>query len=165
MEAVRVLFVCAGNSCRSPMAAGVARALAAELGLHIEATSAGVACREPGAPVDPRAIAASRKRGIDLSAHRRRRATSADFAAAHLIVAMDRSTSERMRQLAPPGADGRVERLRTYAPSPGDGDIPDPWHGGPDDYDRALDLIVEGVRGLLHELASKSHANCSLRSS
>lgn len=165
MEPVRVLFVCAGNSCRSPMAAGMAQALGAELGRPIAAASVGVACRDPGAPADPRAVAAARKRGVDLSAHRRRQASSADFAAADLIVAMDQSTCARMRQLAPAGAEVRVERLRTYASSPGDGDIPDPWHGGPADYDAALDLIVEGVRGLLQALASQSQANCSLKSS
>jgi len=82
---MKVLFVCAGNLCRSPFAEGLARRLAAERGLDLEFDSAGEIAYE-GSPCTPDALAAARLHGVDLSAHRARRLTPERRAAADEVV-------------------------------------------------------------------------------
>jgi protein-tyrosine phosphatase len=150
----RLLFVCLGNICRSPMAEGVFRRVAAEEGvLHLfEIDSAGMGHWHIGQAPDRRAQAAARTRGIDISNQTARQVTRSDFAAFDLLIAMDGSNFADLSELAPKEARHKVRRFLDYAPHVGTRDVPDPFFGGSDGFDHALDLIEEAARGLLADL-------------
>ncbi len=146
----RVLFVCMGNICRSPLAEGVFRHLAADEA-EIEIDSAGTHSYHVGQPPDDRAIAAGRRRGFDIGSLRARVVSDADFERFDLIVAMDRDNLSLLRRRA---AAAHRERLRLFMHFAGEGDVdvPDPYYGGDTAFEHALDLIERAARGLLEEL-------------
>ena len=149
--AVKVLFVCTGNICRSPTAEGVfrARVEAEGLGEKITTDSAGTHGYHIGDPPDPRSIAAAKKRGLDLSTQRARRITRADFTQCDVIVAMDAGHLAELQALKPPGT--RAD-LRLFL---GAADVPDPYTGNPAGFDHVLDLIEDGAIPLLAEIRTR----------
>jgi protein-tyrosine phosphatase len=128
---------------------------------HILVDSAGTACRNPGLGPDPRASAALRARGMDCTGHRQRQFIAADFMAFDLILAMDRAILGQVSRLAPPELAGKVRLLLEFAQDGDTVEIPDPWDGGPDDYDRSLELIVRGIDGLIDRLERGPAHVCS----
>ena len=150
-----MLFVCTGNICRSPSAEGVLRKMLRDAGLaeRIEANSAGTHGWHVGDPPDHRAIAAAARRGYDLAALRARKLRDRDFEDFDHIVAMDREHRDHLNARRPPDAPGRVHLLLDFAPAAAaETDVPDPYYGGPADFERSLDLIEAGVAGLLEVL-------------
>ena len=151
----RVLFVCTGNICRSPTAEGVFRHLVRAQGLEhrFEADSAGTFAYHVGEPPDGRTIRAARARGYDLSALRARVVTLADFDRFDLLLALDQGHRRELLHLAPhrQGAE-RVRLLLDYAPAHKGQDVPDPYYGDRADFERVLDLVEAGCRGLLTAL-------------
>ena len=147
----RILFVCLGNICRSPMAEGVFRRIAEEEGaLHLfDIDSAGLGHWHIGQAPDTRAQSAARDRGIDISGQCARQVTDADFDQFDLILAMDRENYQELVQLAPNGAHQKVRHFLDFAPKARTKDVPDPFFGGPEGFDHALDLIEQAARGLL----------------
>ncbi|MFQ5774824.1 MAG: low molecular weight protein-tyrosine-phosphatase [Kiloniellaceae bacterium] len=158
MRTARVLFVCTGNICRSPTAEAVLRKMAADAGLagRIECDSAGTHAWHAGLAPDPRAVRAGAERGYELVSLRARRLSEDDFRAFDLIIAMDRGHDSHLEARRPAdGAAAGVRLLLDFAPEAAAahaGDVPDPYHGGPADFEHALDLIEAGVRGLLAAL-------------
>jgi protein-tyrosine phosphatase len=152
---VRILFVCTGNICRSPTAEGVLRTRAAARGLdaRIEAASAGTHGYHLGEPPDPRAVAAALKRGVDLRGQRARRVRREDFSRHDFLLAMDRSHRDALRKLAPAGAEAKLGLFMDYAPEFGLKDVPDPYYGDAQDFERVLDMIESGSARLLDEIA------------
>jgi protein-tyrosine phosphatase len=150
----RLLFVCLGNICRSPMAEGVFRRVAAEEGVLdlFEIDSAGLGDWHVGQAPDTRAQAAARRRGMDISGQSARQVSRADYERFDLLLAMDSSNFEELTQLAPQSARAKVRRFLDFAPHAGTNDVPDPFYGGKEGFDHALDLIEEASRGLLAEL-------------
>ena len=153
---VRLLFVCMGNICRSPTAEGVMRGLLRERGLEdvVEVDSAGTGDWHVGDPPDRRATAAAHARGIVLEGAARQVA-HADFDDFDLILAADRRNLRDLRALLPPEARAKVHLLREFDPaSEGapDLDVPDPYYGGDDGFERVLDLVEAACRGLLDDL-------------
>ena len=153
----RVLFVCTGNICRSPTAAAVFRARAADRGLdgQLEADSAGTTGYHVGEGPDARAQRHAVRRGYDMSGQHARRLEAADFDRFDLILGMDRSHLQRLHQIAPPGAEERIALFLDFAPNAGTRDIPDPYYGGGGAFERVLDLIETGVDGLLDHLSTE----------
>ncbi len=155
---MRVLFVCLGNICRSPTAEGVMRALLAEdgLGAEVELDSAGTGGWHVGAPPDERATAAAAARGIALEGAARR-VERADFDRFDLIVAMDRSNLEDLRQLASgPEQERKLVLLREFdeaAVTAGEVEVPDPYYGGDHGFHHVLDVVERGCRGLLDRIS------------
>ena len=158
MTSVSVLFVCTGNICRSPTAEGVLRKLAAEAGLgdRIVIESAGTDDYHVGDPPDPRAIRRAGLRGYDLRALRARQVEPRDFDRFDLIVAMDRGHHRVLSKLCPPQRVAAVRLFLDFAANDGPRDMPDPYYGGIEDYDHALDLIEPGAAALLEAL-KKDH--------
>jgi protein-tyrosine phosphatase len=149
--ATRILVVCLGNICRSPMGQGAIEKRAAEAGLAVEVDSAGLGAWHVGEPPNPRGLKAAAARGYDTSHQRARLLRPADFDNFDLILGMDASNIAELERLRPAGARAEV---RLFHPS--GRDIPDPYHGGPPDYEHALDLIEEAVDGLIATLAARA---------
>lgn len=154
---VGLLFVCLGNICRSPTAEGVMRRLVAERGLQerVRIDSAGTGDWHVGDAPDTRATAAARSRGIALGGAARQVRPS-DFEDFDLLLAMDSKNARDLRGLAPNAtAAARVRLLREFderAASDGELDVPDPYYGGEDGFERVLDLVQAACKGLLHSL-------------
>ena len=150
----RLLFVCLGNICRSPMAEGAFRHVAAEQGVldRFEINSAGLGSWHVGQAPDHRAQKAADQRGIDISGQSARQIRSSDFTSFDLLLAMDGSNYGELVQLAPKGERHKIRRFLDFAPHAGTKDVPDPFFGEAEGFDRALDLIDEAARGLLAEL-------------
>src|SRR5947209_8327238 len=108
---VRILFVCMGNICRSPVMEAVVRAHAARAGLAIEVASAGTEAYHVGDSADRRAIASAQARGYDLVAHRARHVEPADFDVFDHVLAMDRAN---LRTLAAQAPGARADRLALF---------------------------------------------------
>jgi protein-tyrosine phosphatase len=149
-----VLFVCLGNICRSPTAEGVFRAAVAQAGLahRIKAESAGLGDWHVGSPPDRRAIQAARRRGYDLTALRGRQIQPADFRRFGWILAMDVSNIRALTEMRPPDFGGHLGLLLDFAPELGVREVPDPYYGGPDGFDRVLDLVEASTARLLAQL-------------
>jgi len=150
---MRVLFVCAGNICRSPTAEGILRGLIAEAELNdeIEVESAGTGGWHVGDPPDPRSVAAAADRGVELSGAARQ-VDEGDFEAFDLLVALDRSNRDALTRLAPDEeARGRIKLLREYADGE-EHDVPDPYYGGAEGFAEVVEIVERNCRALLHDL-------------
>jgi protein-tyrosine phosphatase len=151
---VRVLFVCTGNICRSPMAEGVFRQFAAASGhgAAIEADSVGLGGWHVGDPPDARAIEAAARRGVDLSGLRARQLIRADFEEFDLLLAMDRGHYRDMAGKATPQHAAKVRMFMEAARGDGAPSVPDPYYGARAGFEQVLDMIEEGARAWLREL-------------
>jgi protein-tyrosine phosphatase len=165
-DPVRICFVCLGNICRSPTAEAVMKHLVleeqrqaagpgSETGVAIEVESAGTGAWHAGELRDRRSRALGERRGIPL-AGRARQFTAADFERFDHVVAMDRQNLADLRALAPDAASrAKVTLLRAYEPAgpragaEADLDVPDPYHGGEDGFDRVFDICLSACRALL----------------
>ncbi len=145
----RILVVCLGNICRSPMGQGVIEKLSAEAGLAVEVDSAGLGAWHIGDPPNPRGLEVALARGYDNSRQRARQVRAQDFHEFDLILGMDADNIAGLERLRPAGARAEV---RLFHPS--GQDIPDPYYGGMADYEHALDLIEEAVGDLVERLAA-----------
>ncbi len=154
----RILFVCLGNICRSPMAEGVFRRIAEkEDVLHLfDIDSAGLGHWHIGQAPDPRAQSAAHDRGIDISGQSARQVTDTDYNRFDLLLAMDRENYQDLVQLAPSDARHKVRHFLDFAPKVRTKDVPDPFFGGPEGFDHALDLIEQAARGLLTDLLNEA---------
>ncbi|HUJ86343.1 MAG TPA: low molecular weight protein-tyrosine-phosphatase [Burkholderiales bacterium] len=149
-----VLFVCTGNICRSPTADGVMRRLVRDAGLadRVRVDSAGTHDYHVGEPPDVRAQEHARRRGYDLSGLRARQVEMEDFDAFELIIAMDRGQLAILRRMAPPQHRHKLRLFMEFAEGRHGDEVPDPYYGGPDGFERVLDMVEAATRGLLAEL-------------
>ncbi|MCK9260090.1 MAG: low molecular weight protein-tyrosine-phosphatase [Azoarcus sp.] len=147
----RILFVCSGNICRSPTAEGVARHFIETSGLEsaFEVDSAGTQGYHSGEPPDPRAIKAAAQRGYDLSSLRARKLEITDFQRFDLLLAMDRGHLEYMVRNSPEVYHRKLALFLEFAPELGEDEVPDPYYGGLNGFEYALDLCEKGVDRLL----------------
>jgi len=160
---MHVLFVCLGNICRSPTAEGVMRRLVAQAGLEeqIVIDSAGTGAWHVGEPPDGRATEAAMRRGIELESVARQ-VRPEDFERFDLILAMDASNQQALRQLAP-DEDGRtkVRLLREFDPASaglGDLDVPDPYYDSGRGFELVLDQVQAACEGLLDYVRASERA-------
>lgn len=148
---MKILFVDAGNYCRSPAAEAVCRRLARDATLEgrVSFASAGLKDKHVGDTADPRTIAACAARGYDLGAFRCREIGPEDFAATDLILAMDRDNVRDLEARRPEGNSARIELFL------GDREVPDPYFGEADGFAVMMDQIEAGARRLLTTLGSE----------
>jgi protein-tyrosine phosphatase len=150
---VKVLFVCLGNICRSPSAEGVFRQQVRAAGLQdeIEIDSAGTGDWHVGKAPDSRTVRAARQRGYALEELRARQFEVADFQRFDLILAMDQSNLRDLQALRPATARAELDLfLRRCGQA--EHEVPDPYYGGADGFDRVLDLIECAGAALLADL-------------
>ncbi len=154
---MKILIVCLGNICRSPTAEGVVRAVAAREfpELDLEVDSAGTADYHVGKPPDRRSIAAARRRGYEIAHLRARQVTRADFDEFDYVLAMDESNLAALERLRPAESPAEVAMFLEHAAAFGTGEVPDPYHGGVEDFDRVVDLSETGARGWLRALTGR----------
>jgi protein-tyrosine phosphatase len=152
-ESVRVVFVCWGNICRSPMAERVAQKMAADRGLTgVEFASAATSREELGEPIDPRAARVLDRHGYRTGNHRARQITRDEIEAADLVLAMEDIHIRKMLSIDPGATNLRL--LTDFDPGaePGSG-IDDPWYGPAAGFERTLASIESAVPGLLDHVA------------
>jgi len=150
--AVRVLFVCLGNICRSPLAEGAFRAEAKRLGLDVETDSAGTGGWHAGEAPDPRAIAAARRNGVDVSDLRARKVTRGDFDGFDHIVALDHENRADLEAIRPRGSRARVSLLLDHLPGREGQAVADPYYGDDSHFDLTWRDVVAGGEGLARTL-------------
>jgi protein-tyrosine phosphatase len=157
---IKVLFVCTGNICRSPTAEGVFRRHVEEAGLadRIALASAGTHDYHVGGCPDPRAQAAALRRHYDLSRLRARSLRAGDFQEFDHLLAMDRGHLAFLRRACPPAHREKIALFMSFAREAGYSEVPDPYYGGPADFELVLDLIEAASRGLLDTLAGQLRA-------
>lgn len=146
-EKVSVLIVCTGNICRSPTGEGVLRRLAERRGLadRVQVRSAGTHDYHVGEGPDPRTVKHASKRGYDLSAQRAQQVMDEHFHENDYILAMDRGHLRILKSLAPAGAKARLGMfLEASARWKGE-DVPDPYYGGVEEFERVLDMVEEAA--------------------
>ena len=156
--AVRVLMVCMGNICRSPMAEGVLRAKLHQAGLdpRVVVDSAGTHGHHRGEAPDPRAIRVAARRGIELEGLRARPVRPEDFTRFHWVLAMDEDNLSWLRSRQPGGAGPRIGLLMEHARRhAGVLEVPDPYYGAEPGFDRVLDLVDDACDGLVARLAAE----------
>ncbi len=148
-----ILFVCLGNICRSAMAEGVFRTMAAERGVgeKLVIDSAGTGNWHVGNPPDTRAIAKAGEYGIDISGQRGRQVGPGDFARFDLMLAMDRSNLETLEVRAPAAPHAHIALFLAYA-SGREQEVPDPYYGGPAGFEQVYRMIEAASTALLDRL-------------
>jgi len=153
----RVLLVCLGNICRSPTAEGVMREIAAREfpSLEIEFDSAGTADYHVGEPPDRRTVAAARRRGYELAGLRARQVQPEDFDRFDFVLAMDRANLAELNDRRPRSATARVGLFLEFAPETSSTEVPDPYYGGVEEFERVLDLCEAAARGMLATLINE----------
>lgn len=146
----RILFVCLGNICRSPMAEFVMKQLADNAGLSgkLEISSTATSTEEVGNGVYPPVRRLLLRHGIDSSGKTARQMSKADYARYDLLIGMDSANIRRMIQICGGDPDHKIARLLDYTGSPRD--ISDPWYTR--DFEQTWLDVQEGCCGLLNHL-------------
>jgi len=149
---MKILFVCMGNICRSPLAETIFADHLRQEGLSwVVVDSAGTIGYHAGEAADPRARACARRHGLEIT-HRARAVVPADFERFDLLVAMDQSNANELRRRAPDQAGRRkVRMMRDWDPS-GPGEVPDPYYGTEDDFEHVWHLCDRSSPRLLSEI-------------
>ena len=156
MEKVKVLFVCLGNICRSPLAAAILRHKVKKYGLGawVEVDSCGTSNYHIGDNADPRTIANAARNGVTIE-HCARQLSQEDLDAFDFIFAMDRNNYHNILKLGNGNDLGQKLRLmREFDPESKGGEVPDPYHGGEEGFqevyeilDRSTTRFLEFLRG------------------
>ena len=159
MMKMKLLFICLGNICRSPAAEGIMRQMVEERALFndIIVDSAGIGSWHVGEMPDPRMRKHAARRGYDLSPLRARQFRSDDFQKFDYIIVMDEENYHDVMERGGVYADARkVLRMKDYfIRYKGQQSVPDPYYGGAEGFERALNLIEDGCEGLLKDLVNK----------
>ncbi|MFN2394440.1 MAG: low molecular weight protein-tyrosine-phosphatase [Bacteroidales bacterium] len=160
---MKILMVCLGNICRSPLAEGIMKSKANKYKLEIEVDSAGTAAYHAGEMPDPRSMEVAAKNGIDLSYQRARKFQPVDFEKFDKIFAMDRYNFSDLAAQARNGIDtGKIDMILNIT-SPGENrDVPDPYYGGKDGFDKVYKMLDDACEIIAKEIAANGLEKKSL---
>ena len=149
----RILFVCLGNICRSPLAEAAFRAEAERIGLAAEADSAGTGDWHAGEPPDRRARAVAARHGVAIDHLRARQVGPDDFRRFDHIVAMDRHNLASLRRLRPPDGRAELSLLLDHVPGREGQAVADPYYGGEAHFDLTWADVTAGAGALARKIA------------
>ena len=156
---MRVLFVCLGNICRSPLAEGAFKRHVSNTG-HTQSffvDSAGTSGYHAGELPDTRSIDVAAAHGVDITQQRSRALTRMDFERFDYIVAMDRSNLKNIRRMAPTPSTAKLSLILSEVfPEPRD--VPDPYYGGADGFENVWRMVDEATEALLSRLNRESES-------
>jgi protein-tyrosine phosphatase len=148
---MRVLMVCLGNICRSPLAEGILRAKAKEKGLAIEVDSAGTGGWHAGEAPDRRSQKVALQNGIDISHQKARKFKLQDFDDFDLILAMDTENMKDLLLLAPNEmARAKVKLILNYINPTKNQNVPDPYYGQMADFEAVFNLLDQALEKFLN---------------
>ena len=155
----RVMFVCMGNICRSPLAEGVFRHVAQEMNVfdHYEVASSGTGAWHVGQKPDRRMRETAMRHGVSLEEQRAQQFEFGDLSYYDVILTMDSDNLSNIKHLDRHGkyAD-KIKLFRSYDPEPGDLQVPDPYYGGEQGFEHVYQIVDRTVRKLLQDLESRT---------
>lgn len=154
MKKVRVLFVCLGNICRSPLGAAIMKKKVKDYGLEnrVEIDSCGTSDYHIGDGADPRTLANAARHGVPVE-HSARQLIPEDLQNFDFIVAMDKNNYRNIVRLAPDKALTRKVRLmREFDPEAQEGEVPDPYHGGEEGFQEVFDILNRSIENFISHL-------------
>ena len=153
---MKILMVCLGNICRSPLAEGVLRHKLAKRNIVAEVDSAGTGSWHVGEQPDYRAYKVAQKNGIDISKQRARQLTYGDFAIFDKIYVADREVKDNVMRLAKTNADKKkVDFLMNASEPESDRPVPDPYFGGEEGFDHVFTLIDEACEKIADMISKR----------
>lgn len=156
---IRVLFVCAGNICRSPLAEGVFLNLVAQhdLAHHFEIDSAGTGAWHTGERPDPRSLAVAREHGIELPGAARQ-VKAEDFETFDNILCMDLANHSDLIRIAPAEHHHKIRLVREWdATAKPKAEVPDPYYGAESGFENVYQMLVRACDGLLNSLRMENN--------
>lgn len=150
----KILFICHGNICRSPMAEFVMKHLAAEAGLtsEVHIASAATSTEELGNDIHRGTRQKLTQKNIPFSPRRARQVTKADYFEYDYLIVMDGNNLRNLRRIIGEDKENKVYRLLDFTGRKGE-DIADPWYTG--DFDETFDDVLEGCEGILKVIGDK----------
>lgn len=150
---IKVLFVCLGNICRSPLAEGIFRQKTIDQGVNhlFYVDSAGTASYHVGALPDKRSMEVAAKNGFELT-HKARAFSETDFNSFHYIVAMDKNNLNNIKRLMPDETESKVLLMRHFDMMVKDGEVPDPYYGDMKDFEHVYDILDRSCEVMLGHL-------------
>jgi len=153
MDKIKVLFVCLGNICRSPLAEGIFRQRLVDRGLDsfFEIDSCGTAAYHIGEPPDGRSLANAQKNGVNYR-HLGRQVKKSDFQKFDYILAMDASNHRNLMDIRPKNAAATMMMMRDFDDQRSGDDVPDPYYGGEDGFQHVFEVLDESVNQLIDHL-------------
>ena len=150
---IKILFVCLGNICRSPLAMAILREKLKERGLEAEVDSAGFEDYHVGDPADPRSVDIAAKHGIDLGKHEGRQFHVSDFDKYDRIYVMDSSNYADVLSVARNEADAaKVDYVLNMAHPGKDLQVPDPYYGGRDGFQKVYEMLELACERMADEM-------------
>lgn len=158
----RIMTVCTGNICRSPMGEYLIKQAAAQAGLAVEVASSGISNEEEGNPIDRRAKKVLDELNINTGSHRAQQFTRANFDRYDLLLAMDTSHYRALKRMAPNDeAAAKVRLMREFDPAVADQPLDrlgiyDPWYGDISDFYETFQMIRDAVPGVIEQVQTHS---------
>ena len=151
---MKLLIICLGNICRSPLAEGALRARlnTSPLSAEVEVDSAGIGGWHAGQAPDRRAIACARSHGVDISMQRARQLRQDDFARFDWLLCADTDNLREVLRMAPPDARSKVALLMQWAGVEAGGGIPDPYSGGMEQFEQVWRLVDSAAQAVVARL-------------
>ncbi len=149
---MKILMVCLGNICRSPLADGLLRQKVSENDLKVVVDSAGTSAHHAGDAPDYRMTETAKKRGTDISFLRARQFTSQDFQDFDLIYVMDQSNLKNVLALAQNETDKKKVKLILKEISTADAEVPDPYFGGQSGFEQVYELLDEATEIIIDKI-------------
>lgn len=147
----KVLFVCLGNICRSPLGEGIMTHIASQEQIELQVDSAGTSAYHVGEAPDRRSIIVAHDHHIDISKQKSRQVQASDFFEFDFIIAMDRSNLTHLYDMEPKNSNAALHALREFDLESDDLDVPDPYYGGVDGFQTCYDMIYRSCLNFAKE--------------
>ena len=150
---MKILMVCLGNICRSPIAEGILRLKVQERNLNIETDSAGTASYHIGESPDKRMVLAAKKNGVDISDLRAREFVKEDFQNFDVIYAMDKANYINILKLANSDDDrDKVKMILNEINPNSEEEVPDPYYGGEQGFQNVIEMLDEAIEIIMEKI-------------